>query len=160
MGVLVTSPPDPKKQRRPASKLAKSAVRAGTSRTADNSSFVPFVGKPCSPLRGSRHSTGNRLLAAGTVLYGEGVQLTSPPGCPNPRRPASKLAKTAVMAGTSRTADQVRSSALWGKPCSPCGGRGHSIGNRLARETDGCFVRGEGGLHASVLGAQNRLRAA
>ncbi len=70
---------------------------------------------------------GNRRL--GAVFEGGGVQLTSPPGWQKPRRPASKLEKIAVRAGTSRTADQVRSSAL-GKPCSPRGGRAHSTGNQ------------------------------
>src|SRR5712691_2025108 len=45
---------------------------------------------------------------------GEGVQLTSPPGRQNPRRPASKLEKIVGGAGTSRTADQVCSSCFVG----------------------------------------------
>src|SRR6266852_7107759 len=63
-GVLLSNPPDSLNTRKPASNLAKIAVRAGIAWTADRGFGHPLWGVTVSP-SGRGHSTGNRRLATG-----------------------------------------------------------------------------------------------
>src|SRR6266852_7261337 len=67
-GVLLSNPPDCLNTRKPASNLAKIAVRAGIAWTADRGFGHPFFGVTVSPRGGRAYSTGNRQLAAGSCF--------------------------------------------------------------------------------------------